>query len=139
MAKVIPPNRKRNVLWPVSRRGKGLVTGVLAKRYESAIRSLLKTPYGSIIWAPTFGSRMSLIRTQSLTEEIIDNEKGLLHSSITIWIPDIQVLQIDFNRNPGDENLDVDVAWGIPDASSFSGQANQPRFAFGPVNTTVTI
>jgi phage baseplate assembly protein W len=138
MAKIIPPNRKRNVLWPVKRRGKGLVTGILAERYASALNNLLITPLGSLVTAPTYGSRMNILRTQSLSEGQISVEQRLLRNSIAEWIPDIVITEFKFTGHPETEVLEIDIAWGIPDATSASGDPAQ-RFAFGPVNTTITI
>lgn len=138
MAKIIPATRKRNVLWPVRRTGKGLATGTMALRYEAALRNLLRVPKGSLIFAPGFGTRVHLLRTQSITPEDLAFFTQDLQSDIAEWIPDIDIITVDFEQNPDDEELKVLVVWGIPDATS-AATPQEPRFVFGPFNTTVTI
>lgn len=140
MAKIIPANRKRNLLWPLLRVGKGYVSGIMGKRYESALRSLVRTPRGSIVWSPEFGTMVYLLRTQQASEEMLTFVTTDLQGSIGMWIPDIELITVDFDKNPDTEKVEVQIVWGIPNATSLgAGPPSESSFAFGPINTTITI
>ena len=139
MPPIVSPTRKRNALWPLRRSAKGWKTGTLAKRYEAAVHHLLRTKIGSILWAPSYGTRLDQFRTQSVTDTDQTLLAGEIASSFRIWIPDITMLSVDFDNNPYSETLEVTVVWGVLDASNVGTRAAQPRWAFGPVNQTVTI
>ena len=135
---IISPTRKRNALWPLQRGPKGWKTGALATRYTSAIRHLLRTPIGSIVWAPVFGTRLHLFRTQAINEEDETLLAGEIGQAVRTWIPDITLLAVEFDSNPDSETLEITVSWGVSDAS-VAVRSSQPAFAFGPVNQTVTL
>ena len=139
MAKIVPHNRKRNVLWPLRRRGKGFVTGAMGQRYETAMRVLLLTPRGSMIWEPRFGTRIYELRTQVAGDIEVSRIRTELESAIRTWLPDIALLDLTAGRDPDSEELELKVTWGIPNADIGATDSGAVRFAFGPVNTTITI
>lgn len=154
MPPIASPIRKRNALWPLRKSSKGWGTGTLGERYRAAMHHLVRTPLGSIIWAPTFGTRLHQFRTQSINEAEQTLLFGELQRSIGLWIPDIVVISFSFGRqearaesstakvtaaNPDSETLEVLVVWGIPDATSIGARAGEPRFAFGPVRQVVSV
>lgn len=137
---IIPSTRKRNVLWPMQRGGKGWSTGVMGKRYTSAVHHLLRTPYGALPWEPTYGSKIHQMRTQSINEPDriflqTDLQNGMAH-----WIPDIVLIDMQFELGTvaEDEKLTIIVTWGIPDASSVANMG-EPKFSLGPVVQTITV
>ena len=138
--KIVPANRKRNVLWPMIRMGKGLSTGVMAARYRSALKLLYTTKRGSIVWAPTFGVIVHQLRTQSITDEQRDFVVMDTRQTTEVWIPDIVVVDISVNKEPDSEHLDIMVSWGIPDAGRVGTSAPYQRgFSFGPIHETITV
>lgn len=138
---VIPANRKRNALWPLQREAKGWVTGSMGQRYTAAVHHLLRTPLGSYPWEPTYGTRIHLLRTQSVTE----SDRGFIQMDISgamsLWIPDIALLKTDVQLGTLDEeeHLRVIVTWGIPNATTAGARADSTKFALGPVVQTITI
>jgi len=140
MALVIPPNRKRNCIWPLSRKGKGWATAVLARRYTAAMHGLLHTPLGSVITAPSFGHRFFQLRTQGISDEDGVIVAAELRGSVQRWIPDIEIVDVIYEADPDTEKLDVSVVWGIPgvDTAGASGSPER-RFIYGPVTNSITI
>jgi len=139
MAIVASPLQKRNALWPLQRGPKGWRTGTIAKRYTAAIRHLVRTPLGSLIWAPNFGTRLHIFRTQALTDVDKTLSASEIASAMARWIPDVVLLGVEFDKNPDSETLEVTVVWAIQDASGVGTGSDQPRFAFGPSRLTVSI
>lgn len=143
MPQLVSPTTKRNVLWPIRRGPKGWLTGTMIERYRSAVRHLLRTPRGSIIWAPTFGTRLEQYRTQVISEEDQTLLAGEIAQSFEIWIPDIRLTDLSFGENnagddPDSEELFVNVTWGIPNASAMRG-SGAGQFAYGPVQQLVLV
>lgn len=139
MPPIIAPTRKRNAVWPLQRGSKGWKTGTLAERYKAAMHHLVRTPVGSIIWAPSYGTRLHLLRTQALNDEDETLLAGEISQAMQSWIPDITLLSVEFDKDPDSETLEISIAWGITDASNVATRSPHQRFAFGPVKQTVTI
>lgn len=144
MPPVVPALRKRNCIWPLVRTAKGWKTGTLAERYRAALHHLWRTPRGSLPWQPDYGTVIYQFRTQSFNDaDTAFLQEDLLRATAQ-WIPDIVILEIQFV--PGeligeeDERLQIQCAWGIPDATNAGARdTGAPRFAFGPVTQTITV
>lgn len=137
---VIPATRKRNAIWPMSRTSKGWDTATMAKRYNSALRHLIRTQRGTIIWAPDYGTRLETLRTQGITAELASFIEEDIRGAISLWIPDIRLIGLNLEANPDEETLEVHIAWGIPNMSgSAVGATSKDRFAFGPYDLSVTV
>jgi phage baseplate assembly protein W len=139
MAQVVSATKKRNILWPMRREGKGFVTAPMGLRYASALTHLLRTPRGSLPFSPHFGTRIHLFRTQGFTDDLLRVLQSELIEDIARWIPDIEVVDIAFTADPDDEVLTVRVEWGIPNATEAGSRAPSARFVFGPTNTSITV
>lgn len=143
MTTAVPAIRKRNSLWPLARTTKGWRTGTLGERYRAALHHLWRTPRGSLPWQPDYGTNIYQYRTQGIS----DADEAFLQEDLVRataqWIPDIVLLEIKFM--PGelveetDEHLQIQCAWGIPDATDTGARTGKPRFAFGPVTQTITV
>lgn len=131
------PSQKRNALWPLRREGKGWASGSLAPRLEAALRHLIRTPIGSLPWAPLYGTRLDLYRTQSFPSEVYLALREELRSAIATWIPDIRLQALDIEANPDNDVLIVKIAWGVPTISP--GARSKSQLAIGPVTTTITV
>lgn len=136
---VSSPARKRNALWPLRRGSKGWRTGTIAERYAAALRHLVRTPKGSIVTAPDFGTEIHLLRTQGISGDDEALQAAELQEAISRYIPDITLLGVGLEAHPGTEELDVNISWGIIDASNVGTRSAKPSFAFGPVKTTITV
>jgi phage baseplate assembly protein W len=105
---------------------------------------LWRTPRGSLPWQPDYGTVIYQFRTQSFNDaDTAFLQEDLLRATAQ-WIPDIVILEIQFV--PGeligeeDERLQIQCAWGIPDATNAGARdTGAPRFAFGPVTQTITV
>jgi phage baseplate assembly protein W len=113
---IVQPAQQQNCLWPLTRVGRGWKRGTLSERYESALRFLLLTPLGSLVWAPFFGTRVHVYRTQNITEQDRDVMKAELEISIARWIPDIVVTAILVDKAPNSDRMSLTVWWDLPSA-----------------------
>jgi phage baseplate assembly protein W len=136
---VVSANKKRNASWPLRRGAKGWNRVALGERYSAALRHLLRTKHGALLWAPTYGVRIEFLRTQGLNMEHVGFVETEIKQAIATWIPDMHTLGIDITSNPDDERLDITIVWALPASVSVAGRAPEDEFAFGPVQTTVTV
>jgi len=111
---IVPASQQQNALWPLRWGGKGWTRGVLAARFSSALRCLLLTPLGSLIWAPDFGTTLHLLRTQHVTEEDAELSRVELSMACARWIPDIRIDAASVDQNPNDFVVTVSVEWSLP-------------------------
>ena len=117
----------------------GWVTGTLAERMSAALRHLVRTPLGSIIWAPDYGTEFHLLRTQIVSPEDEMIHVGKLQSAAGRYIPDMTLLGLKLQGHPNEEKLDVIVTWAVTDASNVGTRASRERFAIGPVKNTISV
>jgi phage baseplate assembly protein W len=119
---IVQPAQQQNCLWPLTRGGKGWRRGVLDDRFASALRFLLLTPLGALVWAPHFGTRVHLYRTQHVTGQDKDVIAAELEISIAQWIPAIAVTDIVIDQAPDSFRLSVTVRWMLPSAQPGGGE-----------------
>lgn len=134
-----PALRKRNVIWPVRRADKGWGTDVLVRRVWSALQHAIRTKQGTYPWAPEYGSLIDHYRTQTVSEA--DQDYILMHirQIASIWVPDCVIVQTKLTANPDDENLTIQIVWGIPGAAAAGVRGSVGnRFAFGPYANVLT-
>jgi len=114
---IVSASQQQNALWPVRRGSKGWTRGTLAARYSSALRCLMNTLRGSLIWAPDFGTTLPLLRTQHVTEEDAELARVELSMACARWIPDIRVMSVTVDQNPNDFTVTVTTVWDLPSVS----------------------
>jgi len=136
---VVSADKKRNAGWPLRRGAKGWERVSFAERYAAALRHLLRTKRGALPWAPTYGVRIELLRTQGVTTEHVGFIETDIKQAIVAWIPDMTPLEVQIDKNPDSEDLKISVLWGIQAAVPVLGGSPESAFAFGPVQTTVTV
>jgi len=118
---IVTPNTpvtQRNLTWPMRRGGRGLTWGVLYARYHAAVHNFVRTPLGSLRWAPGYGSLVDELRTQNVTPELATEHESLLILGLQTFIPDIVVLAVKFYKEPQSSELTVKIIWDIPNATA---------------------
>lgn len=104
----------QNCKWPLQRGGAHWAQVNDAPRIEAAIDHLLHTPYGSLIWAPTYGTRIGLVRTQGMVDDDLTNIlQPEISSSIARWIRGIALLELAVRALQEEQKLEITIVWGI--------------------------
>jgi len=133
--KYIAPTRKRNVLSPTLRQGKGWSTGQLVERYSTGVRNAVLLTIGELVYAPFAGSHVAWARTQPMSDKIKIGLEESIRRSVALLVPDVTVLGIVIDHDQSKEKRTINVRWGIPEELSRPSDLGQ--MAVGPINTTV--
>lgn len=122
------PYHKQNMGWPVSWESAGFRRVTLAERFEAAIRHLLMTPLGSLFYAPDYGTNIHLLRTQAMDPEAIGVYQANLVQAASMYIPDIQIVDLTAQIQDDDQKLRIAAVWLIRGATaSMHGELANPR------------
>jgi hypothetical protein len=128
------PYHKKNVVVPVRRSGGKWVRKVLAERYEGAVYHFLRTPKGSLLVDPDYGTTFYQKRGQVVTSDDLEVWKVEVAMGFTKYLPDLLVSDLSVDMDHADEELTITVTWVIRGATD----AMHGKLA-GPKKTTVLI
>ena len=115
------PYAKQNIGWPLQTAAGRLRQVTLVERYDSAVRHLLHTPYGSLWYAPDYGSLVYKLRTQGIVRgermrvaEVV----ARLRQSAQKYIPDVLIVDLATEMLEEEQKLRVLGTWVIREANA---------------------
>ena len=109
---------KRNWQTPLRVLASKFVMVTLAKRYESAIRSLMLTPLSSLYYAPDYGTIFYRMRTQGVSVDKISMAMAQMRRAVSLYIPDVQIVDVTVELQDDQQTLRLVCTWLIRDATA---------------------
>jgi phage baseplate assembly protein W len=97
-----------------------LMQVTLVERYDAAVRHLLSTPYGSLWYAPDYGSMVYTLRTQGITRgdfSRLAEVLARLRQAAQKYIPDILIVDLLAEMDENDQKLLIKGVWVIREAT----------------------
>ena len=118
-----------NLAWPVAWTASRHKVVRLWTKVEHAIRHLVRTPKGSLLVDPDYGTLWYRLRTQGITDEDAIIEVEDLRQQMARYIPQAMLVdtEIDFDREQ--QHLGVWISWVLPgaDPSMYPGMQNPQK------------
>jgi len=108
---------KRNLGWPLSRHGSGFRQMTLVARFDAALRHLALTPRGSYYSDSEYGTSLYKLRTQSMSEDLLQAATAEVQRAVATYVPDIVVTDVQGVRDDDANKLSVNIFWTIRAAS----------------------
>lgn len=115
--------KAQNCVWPLQLGGRGWVSMPSPERYAHALRQLLTTVPGELLWAPTYGTHVTLIRTQDMGEDMADILRGEVEQAVAEWIPEISVVGLTVDRHSEEQKLVIRVGYVVKSNAPSRGPA----------------
>jgi len=115
------PYHKRNLGWPLARRGGGFRQLTLVDRYEAALYHLALTPRRSLYHDPRYGSVLYRLRTQNVTEALLQAVLEDLKRGAALYIPDIVITSIEAEMDMDEHKVKVSLFWVVRNANQSMG------------------
>jgi hypothetical protein len=108
---------KRNLAWPLSRTGAGFKQVSLVERYETALRHLVRTHKGAFYADPEYGTVCYRIRTQNMTDALVQACLEDIRRGAARYIPDIIVHDLVTEVDEDAHKFTLSVFWTIRGAT----------------------
>lgn len=109
---------KENCTFPVRLGAQGWQRAKLLGRYDAAVRHLVRTPKGSILWDLRYGTLFEKYRTQPYNQDDAAILLQDLAEGFKRYLSDLILLGLDASSVPDDEERIVwEVSWELRGAA----------------------
>lgn len=111
--RTLKKDRTFNIILPVknsNREGVFSLSTTSIEKYKSNLYNLLFTGLGQRVMVPTFGTRIPLLLFENSEEDLYQNVRSEIVSSVSRWIPEIVIKDIQFKNEASNlENNRIDM------------------------------
>ena len=122
------PYTKQNCTWPVRTGSKGWQREKLAKRFEAAVKHLVRTPKGSLYMDPEYGTELYKLRTQTVSDDEVGVQRPFLAQQFARYLPDLILTDLQISMDHEHEKLTISVYWIIRGAErAMHGDLADPK------------
>lgn len=80
---------------------------------KTSIVNILRTPKGSRVMRPNFGSRIADIAFENMSNDLANMIAKEVKTSIEIWDPRISIANVDVFQSPDENKLSVNVGFTV--------------------------